>query len=488
MQRASALGRTRVYTSTRFNTQVRHKSGTASEVASKAAPSTAYTSATHTPGTTHSQGTSTTLTLASSYLLPVYARPNIVLSHGSGSWVWDTEKRKYLDFSAGIAVNALGHADSKFVDAMAEQAGKLSHTSNVYHNEWAARLAQLLVTLTQREGGLGWPEGQRHSENSPEGLKVFFSNSGTEAVEGALKIARKVGKDRWAAAAPGRSWDSAECTKTRIVCFQNSFHGRSMGALSVTTNAKYQKPFMPLIPGVDVGKLNVQEDIERLVGKDTCAVIVEPIQGEGGIRIAQKKWLKALRKRCNEVGAVLIYDEIQCGLYRSGTLWAHSALPVECHPDIVTAAKPLANGYPIGAVVLRDSIGSTMTAGTHGTTFGGSPLACYLGHHVLSRISDRSFVANIAETSAYLIGRLSLLPKWFPEILEADIRGKGFILGLGFKDDKAPGQMISMARERGVLLLTAGTDAVRLVPSLNVNKEEVDFCVDVLESCLSILR
>lgn len=273
----------------------------------------------------------------------MYARPNIVLSHGSGSWVWDTEKRKYLDFSAGIAVNALGHADSKFVDvslskilihgrtiytyfstynqAMAEQAGKLSHTSNVYHNEWAARLAQLLVTLTQREGGLGWPEGQRYSENSPEGLKVFFSNSGTEAVEGALKIARKVGKDRWAAAAPGRSWDSAECTKTRIVCFQNSFHGRSMGALSVTTNAKYQKPFMPLIPGVDVGKLNVQEDIERLVGKDTCAVIVEPIQGEGGIRIAQKKWLKALRKRCNEVGAVLIYDEIQVSL-----LWMESGV------------------------------------------------------------------------------------------------------------------------------------------------------------------
>lgn len=241
-----------------------------------------------------------------------------------------------MDFSAGIAVNALGHADTKFVgvsilnprehviyiyfsthnQAMAEQAGKLSHTSNVYHNEWAARLAQLLVTLTQSEGGLGWPQGKLHSEkNKPEGLKVFFANSGTEAVEGALKIARKVGKDRWAAANPGRSWDSAECTKTRIVCFENSFHGRSMGALSVTTNAKYQKPFMPLVPGVDVGRLNSREDIERLVGKDTCAVIVEPIQGEGGIHVAQKEWLHALRKRCDEVGAILIYDEIQVSLF-----------------------------------------------------------------------------------------------------------------------------------------------------------------------------
>jgi acetylornithine aminotransferase len=392
-----------------------------------------------------------------------------------------------LDFSGGIAVNALGHADSKFVAAMAEQAGKLSHTSNVFHNEWAAQLAQLLVTLTQKEGGLGWPSAQHHPEISADGLQVFFSNSGTEAVEGALKIARKVGKDRWAAAAPGRSWDSAECTKTRIVCFQNSFHGRSMGALSVTTNPKYQKPFVPLIPGVDVGKLNVHRDIERLVVDDTCAVIVEPIQGEGGIRVAQEEWLKALRKRCDQVGAVLIYDEIQCGLYRTGTLWAHSTLPVECHPDMVTVAKPLANGYPLGAVLLRDSIGSTMTAGTHGTTFGGSPLASYLGHHVLSRISDPSFVAHIAETSAYLISRLSLLPRWFPEMLETDVRGRGLILGLGFKDEKAPGQVVRLARERGVLLLTAGADAVRLVPSLNVSKREVDLCVDVLESCLSVL-
>jgi acetylornithine aminotransferase len=200
---------------------------------------------------------------------------------------------------------------------LAAQASKLLHTSNVYNHEWAGRLAQLLVTLTQTEGGLGWPTGQREPGNITGGAKVFFANSGAEANEGALKIARKVGKDRWAAALPGRSWDSAECTKTRILCFESSFHGRSMGALSVTSNAKYQKPFVPLIPNVDVGKLNSMEDIEQLIVDDTCAVIVEPVQGEGGINIAQEAWLKALRKRCDEVSAVLIFDEIQVSL-RSG--------------------------------------------------------------------------------------------------------------------------------------------------------------------------
>jgi acetylornithine/succinyldiaminopimelate/putrescine aminotransferase len=177
----------------------------------------------------------------------------------------------------------------------------------VYHNEWAGKLAELLITLTQQEGGLGYTP----SNNGPHASKVFFANSGTEANEGALKIARKVGKDRWAAAAPGRSWDSEACTKTRIVCFEQGFHGRSMGALSVTTNAKYQAPFAPLIPGVDVGKLNQFDGLETLVTDATCAVIVEPIQGEGGIHQAKEEWLRALRKRCDDVGAVLIFDEIQ---------------------------------------------------------------------------------------------------------------------------------------------------------------------------------
>ena len=192
---------------------------------------------------------------------------------------------------------------SIFGQVISEQTSKLLHTSNVFHNEWAPRLAELLVELTRREGGLGLSD---HSV----GAKAFFANSGTEANEGALKIARKVGKERWAAKT-GRSWEDGGCTKTRIACFEQGFHGRSMGALSVTTNPKYQKPFAPLIPGVDVGKLNDVAGLEGLIGEDTCAVIVEPIQGEGGINAASEEWLRALRKRCDDVGAVLIYDEIQ---------------------------------------------------------------------------------------------------------------------------------------------------------------------------------
>ncbi|KAF8452453.1 acetylornithine and succinylornithine aminotransferase [Boletus edulis BED1] len=451
----------------------------------RSAPSTRYLKATHDLSTApKSSVTSSTLALGEQYILGVYARPPFVLSHGRGSWVWDTEDRKFLDFSAGIAVNALGHADPGVAEVLQQQASTLLHTSNVYHNQRAPKLAELIVSRTQEQGGLGFATG---SSPSTTGAKVFFSNSGTEANEGALKIARKVGKDRWAAATGGKA-DDPYCTKTRIVCFENSFHGRSMGALSVTSTEKYQAPFRPLIPGVDVGTLNDHESLSRLISDDTCVVIVEPVQGEGGVTAADEAWLRALRKRCDETGAVLIYDEIQCGLYRTGSLWAHSSLPVDCHPDIVTMAKPLANGYPIGAVLMRDSIASTMTAGTHGTTFGGSPLACAVGHHVLSRLSSPAFVDNVKEISAYLDSRLGYLVQWFPDLIHDKIRGRGLLRGLGFKNVAHPGQVMQLARERGVLVLTAGKDAVRLVPSLNVSKDEVDVAIDVLEACLTVLR
>ncbi|KIM67879.1 hypothetical protein SCLCIDRAFT_1210010 [Scleroderma citrinum Foug A] len=447
-------------------------------------PSTRYLKATHdiSPPPASSK-TASILAQGEQYLLAVYARPPLVLSHGDRCWVMDTEGRKFLDFSAGIAVNALGHADAGVAEILNEQARTLIHTSNIYHNEWAPKLAELLVTLTAAEGGLGFSAG---SSSASSGAKVFFANSGTEANEGALKIARKVGKDRWLQATRGKLHDSA-CSKTRIVCFENSFHGRSMGALSVTSTEKYQAPFRPLIPDVDVGKINDFQGLKSLITDDTCAVIVEPIQGEGGVTTADEAWLKALRERCNDTGAVLIYDEIQCGIYRTGTLWAHSTLTVDCHPDIVTMAKPLANGYPIGAVMLRDTIASTMTAGTHGTTFGGSPMACAVGHHVLSRLSSPSFTAHISDVSKYLDSRLKLLPGWFPAILDSEVRGRGLIRALAFKDEKHPAQVMQLARERGVFVLTAGKDALRLVPPLIVSKDEVELAMDVLEGSLASL-
>ncbi|KAI0772647.1 acetylornithine and succinylornithine aminotransferase [Irpex lacteus] len=452
---------------------------------SNSSPSTRYTAVSHPTPSTPSTSAAPFIEKANAYTLPVYARPNFVLSHGKGVWVWDTDGNKYLDFCAGIAVNALGHADEEFVKVMSTEAGKLLHSSNLFHHQWSGKLAELLVTLTQRDGGLGWEAGSSFA--SSPGAKIFFANSGTEANEGALKIARKVGKERWARK-NGKAWDDAGSDKFEIVAFENAFHGRSMGALSVTSNPKYQKPFAPLIPGVKVGKLNVVEEVEKLVTEKTCAVILEPIQGEGGIFAASEEFLRALRKRCDETGAVLIYDEVQCGLYRTGKIWAHSAFPSDCHPDVVTMAKPLANGFPIGAVLMRDNIAEVMTVGTHGTTFGGSPLACALGFHVLSRVSEPSFAAKAAETSSYLHSRLSQLPTWFPEILEPRVRGRGFILGLGLRNKEHPAKLVGMARERGVLLLTAGSDAVRIIPSLTISREEVDVAVDVLESCLGLLR
>ncbi|KAI0309256.1 acetylornithine aminotransferase [Amylostereum chailletii] len=458
-----------------LNSEIRAESKPRAPKPLPVSPSTAYTTVTHPiPAPNQSARTRDVLALGEQYILPVYARPPIVLERGEGSWVWDYDGRKYLDFTAGIAVNALGHADEGVAEVLHAQASKLLHASNAYFNEHAASLAALLVTLTQREGGLGYPTGAVHPSPAP-GAKVFFANSGTEANEGALKIARKAGKERGGA------------SKTAIVCFEQSFHGRSFGALSVTANAKYQDPFVPLVPGVRVGKLNAYEGLEELIKEDTCAVIMEPIQGEGGINAAEVDWVRAMVKRAREVGAVVIFDEIQCGLYRTGTLWAHSPWPIECHPDVVTMAKPLANGYPIGAVLMRDAVAETMTAGTHGTTFGGSPLACAVGHHVLTRLSDRAFVAHLMETSAYLVGRLERLAGWFPEVAGPAVRGRGLIVGLVLKREGDPGRLVELARERGVLLLSAGKDCVRLVPSLNVGREEVARAVDVIESCLALL-
>lgn len=404
------------------------------------------------------------------YLLNTYARPPILFTKGKGCTLTDSAGREYLDFSAGIAVTALGHSDDKLNAAMAEQAAKLSHASNVYWNEYAGALAKELVEQTRTAGGLGL--------GPDSGAKVFFSNSGTEANEGALKFARKYGKE-----VGGEN-------KTGIVCFTNAFHGRTMGALSCTPNPKYQAPFAPLIPNVRVGTYNDADPatLAALVDESVCGVIIEPIQGEGGIGTATPEFLTALAKRCRDVGATLIYDEIQCGLFRTGDMWAHSSLPKEAHPDMVTMAKPLANGFPIGAILVRDAIAEVIGVGSHGTTFGGQPLATSLGLHVLKRLAAPEFTQQVADVSAHLDGLLARLPKMFPDLLKDEKRGRGLIRGIPFKNAEHPGQVVKLARERGVLLLTAGSDAVRMIPALIVNKEQCDHAVAVLESCLSLLE
>lgn len=425
----------------------------------------------------------------SDYLTNTYARPPLILSHGKGSWVFDVIGRKYLDFSAGIAVNALGHGDEQIAQLAGEQAGRMIHTSNVWYNEWAGELAQLLVETTRQHGGLGFAPGGKE-QRGEGGAKVFFSNSGTEANEGAIKFARKYGKETWAnemtnGVGAARKWEDS--TKTKVIHFTNAFHGRSMGALSATANPKYQLPFTPLIPGFELVQYGDIDGFRARIDEDTCAVLVEPIQGEGGVHEASEEFFRTLRAECDRVGAVLIFDEIQCGLFRSGSMWAHSKLPLDCHPDIVTMAKPLANGFPIGAIMVRDHIANTITPGSHGTTFGGSVFATRLAHHVLTRLSSPTLTAHIDSVAKHLDSRLSKLETYFPDLVKGPARGRGLIRGIPFKDTTVPSRLVDAARQRGVLLLTAGKDAVRLVPSLNVERAEVDFALDVIESVLSTL-
>lgn len=284
--------------------------------------------------------------------------------------------------------------------------------------------------------------------------------------------------------------------KAGLVSFRNAFHGRTMGALSMTPAPKYQAPFAPLIGDTHLGEFNSMDNLDTLINDKTAGVIVEPIQGEGGIYPANIEWLKALRKRCDEVGALLIFDEIQCGLFRSGTLWCHSEYPLEAHPDLVTMAKPLANGFPIGAVLMRQKVADAIVVGDHGTTFGGGPLTSRIAHHVLGRLSHPDFAPKMLESSRHLFDRLDRVKELFPDLISSaggdgawpSPRGRGLLVGVSLAEPSNASKMVKLARERGVIVLSAGADTIRLTPSLIVTKEQVDKAVDVLESCLLVLR
>ncbi|KAM0430602.1 hypothetical protein ACHAPT_005955 [Fusarium lateritium] len=396
------------------------------------------------------------------YMVATYARPPPVFVKGEGSWLWDAEDRKFLDFTAGIAVNGLGHCDPEFTRLLTEQAKTLVHASNLYYNPWTGALSKLLIEKTLESGAM-------HAASS-----VFVCNSGSEANEAAIKFARKAGKV---------TDPSGE--KIEIVSFNNGFHGRTMGSLSATPNPKYQKPFAPMVPGFKVGDYNDVSAINDLVTEKTCGVIVEPIQGEGGVTPATEEFLVALAKRCREVGAVLIYDEIQCGLGRTGTFWAHGVLPKEAHPDILTTAKALGNGFPIGAVLVTQDVADKMKVGDHGTTFGGNPLACRLAHYIVGRLSDEKLQASVAAKSDVFRQRFTKLQEKYPDLVK-EVRGRGLILGLQLSEDPTP--IIKAARERGLLIITAGTNTLRFVPSLTVTDEEIGQGLDILEAAIEATR
>ncbi|KAL9115151.1 MAG: hypothetical protein Q9227_000945 [Pyrenula ochraceoflavens] len=398
-------------------------------------------------------------------MVPTYVRPPPVFTEGEGCYVWDMENRQYLDFMAGIAVNALGHADPELCNLISHQARTLIHASNLYHNPWTPALSHLLISTT-REQVPGSPLNQ-----------VFISNSGSEANEAALKFARKVAHSRHGPSTEKRS----------VLSFYGSFHGRTYGSLSATPNPKYQAPFGPMLPGFHYGTYNDTDSLSSLITDSTCAVIVEPIQGEGGVQVATPEFLQALRHHCTRVGALLIFDEIQCGLSRTGKLWAHADSGV--HPDILTSAKALGNGIPIGATLVSgETVAPHIQTGDHGTTFGGSPFACRIAHHVFTRLSDPKLQSSIPPKSKIFSDFYNHITTKYPHIF-TEYRGRGLMLGMQLADQhiSKAAELVTAARERGLLIITAGNGAIRIVPPLVITEEEIRKGLGILEQAVDVV-
>ena len=392
--------------------------------------------------------TKTLLEWSGKYHTPNYgARAPICLVRGDGMRVWDTDGREYLDFGAGIAVTSLGHCHPRVTGAIREAAATLLHVSNLYHTAPQIHLAKLLC---------------EHSFAD----RVFFGNSGAEANEAAIKLARKYAKERF-------STDRYE-----IVATHNSFHGRTMGALSATGQPKYQHGFEPLVPGFKHVPYNDLRAMERAIDNRTCAVLVEPIQGEGGVHIPDDDYLPGLRKLCDQSGALLILDEIQTGVGRTGRLWCYEHSGVE--PDIMTLAKALANGVPMGATLAREEIARTFGAGSHGSTFGGTPFVASVALATLTTVLDEKIPERAARMGRYLMERLRALGGKHATIRE--VRGQGLLIGVGLSRAVAP--LVDACREAGLLVLSAGEQVLRLAPPLIVEERDCDRALAIIDGAL----
>ncbi|CAL5440248.1 unnamed protein product [Camellia sinensis] len=388
-------------------------------------------------------------------LVGTYARAPIVLSSGKGCKLYDIEGQEYLDMTSGIAVNALGHGDPDWVRAVTDQANVLTHVSNVYYSIPQVELAKRLTTCSFAD-------------------RVFFSNSGTEANEAAIKFARKFQRF---------SRPNVQQPPTEFISFSNSFHGRTIGALALTSKENYRTPFEPLMPGgtfLEYG--NVQAAKELIQSGKIAAVFVEPIQGEGGIHSATKEFLQSLSSACHDAGSLLVFDEVQCGLGRTGHLWAHEAYGV--FPDMMTLAKPLAGGLPIGAVLLTERIAAAINFGDHGSTFAGGPLICNAAITVLDKISKPTFLASVSKKGKYF--KEMLMQKLGGNLHVKEIRGLGLIIGIELDVPASP--LADACRNSGLLILTAGKgNVVRLVPPLIVSEQELDRAAEILLQCLHVL-
>jgi acetylornithine/N-succinyldiaminopimelate aminotransferase len=381
-------------------------------------------------------------------LLHTYNRYQVVLDRGDGVYLYDIEGKKYLDFCAGIAVFALGYNNKRYNDALKAQIDKLIHTSNYYYN----------VPAIEAAGKLKKASGMD---------RVFFTNSGAEAVEGAIKAARKY------------AYLKDGTTDHEIIAMEHSFHGRTMGALSVTGNPKYREAFEPGIGNIRFAEMNDFDSVMRQVTYKTCAILFETVQGEGGIYPAQEEFLKRVRALCDERDILLILDEIQCGMGRSGFMYAWQKYGVK--PDIMTTAKALGCGVPVGAFLMTEHVGShSLVSGDHGTTYGGNPLAGAAVGVVLDLFEENHILENVNQVGAYLEEKLDELARKYEFIVER--RGVGLLQGLVF--DRPVGEVIAKALDGGLILINAGANIIRFVPPLVISRENVDEMVEILESCL----
>lgn len=384
-------------------------------------------------------------------LFHTYNRYQIVLDKGDGVRLYDTDGKEYLDFGAGIAVFALGYNNKEYNDALKAQIDKLVHTSNYFYNKPAVEAAKAITAASGMD-------------------RVFFTNSGTEAVEGAIKLAKKY------------AFLKTGTTDHEIIAMEHSFHGRSMGALAVTGNKHYQEAFGPMIPGIKFAKYNDLDSVKALVNEKTCAIIFETIQGEGGIYPAKKEFIEGVRKLCDEKGILLILDEIQCGMGRSGAMFAYQKYGVK--PDIVTVAKALGCGVPVGAFLASEDVAAALVPGDHGTTYGGNPLACAAAVKVLELFDKLHVLENVNEVGAYLSEQLEKIVKDYD--IAAEHRGEGLIQGLELT--VPPKDVIAAALDNGLILFSAGSNVIRFVPPLVITKGDVDEMIIKLRKALDSVK
>ncbi len=385
-----------------------------------------------------------TFELGSETVMNTYNRFPIVLEKGDGMYVYDDNGKKYLDFVAGIAVNSLGHNHKKLTETIADQAKTLIHCSNLYYTKPQISLASKLVKNSDFD-------------------KVFFCNSGAEAIEAALKVSRKYG---------------SKTNRYEIITMKNSFHGRTFGAVTATGQPHYQEGLGELLPGIKYAEFNNFESLTKVLTDKTCAVLLEPLQGEGGIHPAEKEYLEKIRKLCDENDIMLIFDEVQCGVGRLGTLFAYQTFKVK--PDAVCTAKGIAGGVPMGLMAATDKLAESFKPGDHASTFGGNPLAAAAGNVVVDELLD-GLLENVRKNSSYLTEKLNFLKAKYPII--TDVRGIGYMQGIELSITVS--DIIKRTIENGLLLVNAGKNVIRFVPSLIAEKEHIDEGINILDSVLS---